>query len=99
MVVSASNMHEKKTCCYFDCLTNDRAIDECGGILVFKFDNLLLNHEGADTEHFNLQGRNNKKWYSNSFEKNQGIIDRGVNPFNYNLAFLHPLSNDQLENS
>ena len=59
----------EKTCFYFDWLTNEREIDESGSTLVSEFDYLRIDHEGGDTEPFNLQRRNNKKCYSNSSEK------------------------------
>ena len=59
----------EEACFYFDWLTNERGIDENGSTLVSEFDYLRIDHEGGDTEPFNLQKRNNKKWYSNSSEK------------------------------
>ena len=59
----------EKACFYFDWLTNERGIDESASTLVSEFDYLRLDHEGGDTEPFNLQRRSDKKWYSNSSEK------------------------------
>ena len=60
----------EKACFYFDWLTNERGIGESGSTLVSDFDHLRINHEGGDNEPLKLQRRNNKKWYSNSSEKN-----------------------------
>ena len=51
---------KEKAIFYFNWLTNERGIDESGGTVVTKFNNLCLDYGGRESESFNFQKRNHK---------------------------------------
>ena len=54
------NCAKEKAIFYFNCLTNERGIDESGGAVVNEFNNLCLDYGGWESESFYFQRRNHK---------------------------------------